>query len=647
MLAAGTRISERYRVEAHLGSGTGGAVYRALDELSGAPVALKVLDRPAEAEFSILAGLYYPGLPVVFDLGTDGGLHYFTSELIEGEPLARWAASRTFEEVRVALADVVVALHGLHRLGFRHNDVKAENVLVRNGRGTLVDLGLVGPRITEPAERIGGTPGSIAPELLAGKPADERADWFAVGVLVAELSARARGAVPAQIGALADRLRAADPTRRPREASEIAGVLAPSIDLPPIPLATRLFGRDRELALGASALDGGPRVVCARSEPGVGASRLLREWKWIAQRRAHVVEGSVARPSPVAELLSRATGNAVVVRGLRDVVAVREALLARAATVLVLDDVHRLAPSERELLHAFMRVLAPADPISVFLATHGRESYAELGSLAAVADLAPFELESMRAWLAGRVPEREIEPLFARTGGVAADAQAIVEQRDALRFDADMLDRFRALGEPERRALAIVAFAGATPERAAHGPLVGAWLARTAFGVELRRSGDRERIRRALSPDEARAAAREAAELLAVFAERTPERIALLVEAELVADAEAVARKSWSDITARPTPFKGALAALGAASSDEAFVTAVASLLEDAGDPAGALHALAALRRKIAPSTSFYVGAASAALKLAKARMALRHAARARGIGGVLGARLADVEARA
>ncbi|HEY5924291.1 MAG TPA: hypothetical protein VIV11_21590, partial [Kofleriaceae bacterium] len=97
-----TRISDRYTVEAKLGHGGMGAVYRVHDDARDRPLALKQLVLPEDAsdeqalgaqlrfrrEFHTMASLVHPRIIDVFDYGVDRGTPYYTMELLDGQDLA-------------------------------------------------------------------------------------------------------------------------------------------------------------------------------------------------------------------------------------------------------------------------------------------------------------------------------------------------------------------------------------------------------------------------------------------------------------------------------------------------------------------------------------------------------------------------------
>ena len=216
LLAAGTRVGP-YEVLGLLGAGGMGEVYRARDPRLGRDVALKVLpeqfahseDRLSrfEREARSAGRLNHPNILTVFDVGSDAGIHYLASELLEGETLRKAAAFHAIAVDR-ALAWTLQAAEGLacaHEAGILHRDLKPENLfLTRDGRLKILDFGLVklvepssgGPReaetVTRPTEagRRMGTAAYMSPEQIRDEPLDGRCDLFALGAILYELIAR-------------------------------------------------------------------------------------------------------------------------------------------------------------------------------------------------------------------------------------------------------------------------------------------------------------------------------------------------------------------------------------------------------------------------------------------------------------------------
>ena len=283
-LSAGSLIAGRYRVERVLGRGGAGAAYLCVDRQAGGErctVKLLVSDAPGaaatiRAEFRLLVRLRHPHLVHVIDVGVDAGTGrpYYAARFVEGATLAE--AGRSWGEVEQALIDACAALAHLHALGLRHGDVKPENLVVGpDGRGTLIDLGAAAP--FGPLEVLSGTPGFLAPELLAGEAADQRADLYAFGVALDRI--RARVGAPPEVAGLIERLCSPAPADRPADARAVIAALGgePEAALPVV-VPSHLVGRARELA-ALHALDaaGAGPVLWFWGPAGIGKTRLIEE----------------------------------------------------------------------------------------------------------------------------------------------------------------------------------------------------------------------------------------------------------------------------------------------------------------------------------------------------------------------------------
>jgi serine/threonine protein kinase/tetratricopeptide (TPR) repeat protein len=200
-----------YPIEAEIGRGGMGVVYRARDPKLNRPVAIKVLPQevardPARVdrfrnEATTLAALNHPNILTVHDVDSEGGTVYVVTELLEGETLRdRLAAApldwRRAAEIAAAVADGLAAAH---TRGIVHRDLKPENIFVTDdGIVKILDFGLarVEPegetdeatvtRATEPGTVL-GTVGYMAPEQVRGETADARADIFSFGCVFYEM----------------------------------------------------------------------------------------------------------------------------------------------------------------------------------------------------------------------------------------------------------------------------------------------------------------------------------------------------------------------------------------------------------------------------------------------------------------------------
>jgi serine/threonine protein kinase len=212
---------ERYTIEAPLGQGGMGCVYRAYDARLGRRVALKVIsDGPrdgkadADANARLLrearaaAALDHPNVVSIFDVGDYEGTPFIVMELVSGRTLRGGVgdASVLAATSVATLVDVARALAVAHKRGLVHRDIKPENVMVReDGVVKVLDFGIARrqggsidphgeteapalPTLTIDGVKL-GTPVYMAPEQIRGDALDGRADQFAWGVVAYELLA--------------------------------------------------------------------------------------------------------------------------------------------------------------------------------------------------------------------------------------------------------------------------------------------------------------------------------------------------------------------------------------------------------------------------------------------------------------------------
>ena len=223
-LLAGHTLADRYRIEAVIGRGGMGAVYRAMDERLEREVAVKVITvavRDDEAreqlrvrfhrEAKIAARLEHPNVVTVYDFGTDAklGLDFLVMELLGGEDLAECLARRGPPPLARSLMILREAARGVgagHRVGLVHRDVKPGNIFLGEGehaeglRVKVLDFGIA--KIAADTEtmtqltRAGEgffSPAYASPEQLRGESElSPAADVFSLGVIGYELMVGAR-----------------------------------------------------------------------------------------------------------------------------------------------------------------------------------------------------------------------------------------------------------------------------------------------------------------------------------------------------------------------------------------------------------------------------------------------------------------------
>ena len=225
---AGTIVADRYRIVALLGQGGMGEVYRAEDLQLHRTVALKFLTQSRADDPVWLARFYNEArlaLAVthrhvcrVYDIGQAGDEAFICMEYIDGEDLA--SLLRRIGKVPLDKAvDIARQLcHGLaaaHAMGVLHRDLKPANIML-DGRGQvrITDFGIAA--LVKPAgvaASVAGTPAYMAPELLSGKPATVRSDFYALGLVLYEMITGRHPKPPAGPTGGRDRLSIAPPSQ--------------------------------------------------------------------------------------------------------------------------------------------------------------------------------------------------------------------------------------------------------------------------------------------------------------------------------------------------------------------------------------------------------------------------------------------------
>src|SRR5262245_35657412 len=211
-LAPGTRLGP-YEIQAPLGAGGMGEVYRAQDTRLNRPVAIKFLSadtadasarRRFQQEAQTASSLNHPHILTVFEAGEWEGRHYLVTEFLDGGTLKEWARAepRTWRQIVDLLVGVADGLAAAHAAGILHRDIKPENILVaKNGYAKLADFGLAKlfereddathtlTGVRTQAGTILGTIAYMSPEQAAGLPLDARSDVFSFGTVLYELLA--------------------------------------------------------------------------------------------------------------------------------------------------------------------------------------------------------------------------------------------------------------------------------------------------------------------------------------------------------------------------------------------------------------------------------------------------------------------------
>jgi serine/threonine protein kinase len=264
-------LGGRYKLQELIGRGGSAAVYKAMDDVLGRFVAVKVFRpdvsddgelRRQEAEVQLLSTFNHPGLVTVYDAGredssSDGTRSFVVMELAQGKDLRNRLRLGRLESRDVAKIghQLAAALDYVHARGVIHRDLKPANIMLGfdedtgEARAKLMDFGIArvieGTRLTATGQTV-GTATYLSPEQAQGGALGTSSDIYSLGLVLLECltgyvefpgspveSAVARlqrgPVIPAEIGPgwvrMLSRMTAMDPAARP-DAAEVADALA-------------------------------------------------------------------------------------------------------------------------------------------------------------------------------------------------------------------------------------------------------------------------------------------------------------------------------------------------------------------------------------------------------------------------------------
>lgn len=345
----GSILDGRYRIEASLGDGGMGAVYRARQLSAGRDVAIKLLHSVLssdgdtverfETEARAIANLRHPNTLRLIDVGRlEDDRLFIVTELIEGKTLAGFVNDGpSLPRVLALLQQGADALSEAHERGIVHRDLKPSNVMVERVGTTdvakILDFGIAKladqPKVTATGA-IFGTPAYMSPEQANGDPVDHRTDIYSLGVMLYEIAcgrkpflAEGAGALlvkhiteapphprdlgvtlPPGLEALIEEMLAKDPAQRPPSmadvSSRLAGLVAESSERslpvapPPQPRVLPTLSATADLIERARPRPLGPRLVA-----GVGLLFLLAGATWWFTQGASPPRVSDRPPPPL------------------------------------------------------------------------------------------------------------------------------------------------------------------------------------------------------------------------------------------------------------------------------------------------------------------------------------------------------------
>jgi Protein kinase domain len=316
-LGVGTLINGRYRLEAEIGRGGLGVVYRGHDLINDQDVAVKVINLDnANAltrgqflqEANMHSSLHHPHIVAVYETGMiEAGAQelvpYIVMEWIQGKSLETMPGL-TYARILEIGKQICEALEYIHQQGFVYRDLKPGNVLIEThgfqSFVKLTDFGLARPRGIPYLLNESSLAGSffyLAPELIAGAPADISSDLYALGVTLYEMitgrvpfsdfdeqtvlsqhieeaiipPSHSREAVPPALEAIVLRLLAKNPQDRFATAQEVREALDKVVvgderdtalalgNLPSV--STGAYGREQDISRVRQLLESAPLVT--------------------------------------------------------------------------------------------------------------------------------------------------------------------------------------------------------------------------------------------------------------------------------------------------------------------------------------------------------------------------------------------------
>ena len=197
-------LESRYQVLKELGRGGMGIVFQAHDKQLNEQVAIKILspllstDKDAlqrlQREVSSARRVTHPNVIRIHDISELNGLHFVSMEFFHGMNLKEYikkSGALSLMHGFNIVAHICDGLEAAHRQGVVHRDLKSQNIIINAAdQIKIIDFGLARSAHLEGLTATGlimGTPEYMAPEQVAGKKVDERADIYSLGIILYEV----------------------------------------------------------------------------------------------------------------------------------------------------------------------------------------------------------------------------------------------------------------------------------------------------------------------------------------------------------------------------------------------------------------------------------------------------------------------------
>ncbi|MBN2384299.1 diguanylate cyclase [bacterium] len=347
-------IDQKFKVNAEIGKGGMGVVYRVTDLMTDRQLALKTLPsifrsqnflQRFKNEFMTIAKLNHPHLIEVFDFGIDEQqIPYFTMEYIEGWSFDLFPHIENLKYFMPLVIQVADALDYIHSRGLVHRDIKPTNILVyceptsHRYLVKLTDFGLATSPVGKPSDMPGGTVMYMAPEVLKNERIDFLSDLYSLGVVLYKVLTRSlpfqssnsgglikqqicdrliepkelNPDIPDEINWLIMKLLKHNPDERIQSAVEVREFFLDMMtrirEITSVPTLrkelyqSQFIGRSNEFQQLKSAfealLEHKSASVLIAGETGIGKSRLLKEIKHYIQLKHRLVFQTQITQSP-------------------------------------------------------------------------------------------------------------------------------------------------------------------------------------------------------------------------------------------------------------------------------------------------------------------------------------------------------------
>lgn len=320
----------RFQVEALLGRGGMGEVYKAFDPTLQRTVAVKTvrpdIDRPEYLdrlmrEAQACARLSHPNIVTVYEAGQIDGIVYIAMEYLQGENLSQVLERKglSFEAKIRILSQVLGALHHAHLLDVVHRDIKPSNIHIQSdGTVKLVDFGLARMLQADTLTASGnvlGTPHYASPEQLKGEQIDRRTDIYSTGVMAYEMLSGRRPFEPDNSSISSVILKVIQEAPKPMDTDmsrmlpEIEGIVSRAMAKAPV---DRFQSAD-DMRMALDNFLETSRVRISAIESRDGASTIVVPQAGSSAEPAVTVVDQAARPSRAGWWLGGAAAAAVVV----------------------------------------------------------------------------------------------------------------------------------------------------------------------------------------------------------------------------------------------------------------------------------------------------------------------------------------------